>query len=259
MAVTLKTSVTTDINNNLTINNITGYRSDNSTGFLKSGTDSVSTTPKEYFLDDVFLYTLLVFNKYDGTKTNVTLSMLGINVLWDIEDPSLSFTDIMNKYLVNRTIPLSQDGYYSIYQLAVPKQSIIALPRAVATNVYYSKTDGNIYTVIDTVETLVSPYTLVTNGTDFNNTNIIVSKYEYVSTFLLTSCLDSILEQFAINYTSPLCSKDNLTLSTIKDKRDLLFAVINTVDYYVEQSLYYKASKLIYDVSFCNVHKSFNC
>ena len=51
--------------------------------------------------------------------------------------------------------------------------------------------------------------------------------------------------------------KNSDELTRLKELRDMLFAVSNTIQYYTEFGYYYKAAKLIEDVGFCSICASF--
>jgi hypothetical protein len=254
--VNIRTALTSEDNCGLLIENITGYRAtDNPTGFL---TSRIGTTPKDYFIEDVYLFTFLVKNNYDGTFKNIVLpGNTGKTVIYDIDE---SYESAMEHYNVTQHASFTEDGYYSIYQLAIPKESTLTNSPLTSVNVYtyFVKSDLTVWLRYGNVDTLVDLYSVsVSCETDWGNSNIIMLRSNLVSKCFLEGCLNAILEIFAKNYTDPLCDKDNILFKQIKDKRDLLFAVTNTIQYYVELGQYYKAAKLIYDVTFCNICRDY--
>ena len=73
----------------------------------------------------------------------------------------------------------------------------------------------------------------------------------------VSQSLSYILEKFSKEYTAGSCTKNDSELTRLRELRDLLFAISNTVEYYSEYHNYYKAAKLLEDVSFCSICSSF--
>ena len=260
-AVSIKTTLCAENTCGLKIENTTGFTNSYPTsGFLIPGSD-VASAAKEYFIEDVFLYTYLIKNNHDGTFTNIPIpGNDGIGTL--AYDQDKTFAEIMDEAGVTQHVLFKEDGYYSVYQFAVPKEAVAITQgavQAVAEYTYYAKPDGEIRvrftndqdSGVDVVDTLTSC------TTDWANNNIIMLRSNLVSKCFLEWCFNAVLEVFSKYYTDPLCVKDNNALKSIREKRDLLFAITNTIQYYVELSQYYQAATLIYDVSFCNICKDF--
>lgn len=259
--VSIKTTLCAENTCGLKIENTTGYTSSYPTsGFLISGVDT-PVALKEYFLEDVFLYTFIVKNNYDGTFTNIPIAGNdGIGTL--VYNSGLTFSELMDEANVTQHVVFTEDGYYSTYQFAIPKESVVidnGAVQAIAEYSYYVKPTGEIRvkyangldTGVDILDTITSC------TTDWANNNIIMLRSNLVSKCFLEWCFNAVLEVFSKYYTDPLCVRNNQALKSIREKRDLLFAITNTIQYYVELAQYYQAAKLIYDVSFCNICRDF--
>lgn len=261
-AVSIKTTLCAENTCGLKIENTTGWTNTYPTsGFLIPGVDT-PVELKEYALEDVFLYTYLVKNNYDGTFTNIAIAGNdGIGTLaWD---DTKTFAELMDEAGVTQHVLFTEDGYYSTYQFAIPKEDLVINQQAVQAigNLYsyYVKPTGEIRVKYSNgLDTGVDMFdTLTSCTTDWANNNIIMLRSNLVSKCFLEWCFNAILEVFSKYYTDPLCVRDNQALKSIREKRDLLFAVTNTIQYYVELAQYYQAAKLIYDVSFCNICRDF--
>lgn len=250
---TIKTNLSSENVCGLKIENISGYYNSNTnpTGFLTL-LDSVAGV-KNYYIGDVWFFTFLVKNNWNGTFTNLPIAgNAGVLPIYNAEK---TFETLMNGSGVTQHTFFSEDGYYSAYQLAIPKESIIGEDRALATNRYYVKDDGKVWVkTAGSADTLVNLYdTIVSCDTNWSTTNVVMLRSNVVSKCFLENCFNSVLEVFSKYYTDPLCSRNNRELISLREKRDLLFAVTNTIQYYVEAAQYYQAAKLIYDVSFCSI------
>lgn len=254
--VNIKTALSAENNCGLLIENVTGYRAvENPNGFLTSRT---GTTTQDYFIEDVYFITYLVKNNYDGTFTNVMLP--GNTPRAVVYDSEKSFSLTMDTYNITQHASFTEDGYYSIYQLAIPKESALTNSPLTSLNVYtyFVKEDLSIWVRYNNGDSLVDLYSvLLSCDTNWETNNIVMLRSNLVSKCFLEGCLNAILEIFAKNYTDPMCNKDSMLYKQIKDKRDLLFAITNTIQYYVELGQYYKAAKLIYDVTFCNICRDY--
>jgi len=254
---TIKTNLSSENTCGLKIENISGYynSTSNTTGFL-TPTDIVAGV-KNYYINDIVFFTFLIKNNWSGTFTNLPISgNLGVASIYD---ENKTFETLMDESGITQHTFFSEDGYYSVYQLAIPKESAISKPEAAATNRYYVKTDGKIWLkTTGSEDKLVNLYdAIVSCDTNWSTTNVVILRSNLVSKCFLENCFNSVLEVFSKYYTDPLCSRNNLTLQSLREKRDLLFAVTNTIQYYVEAAQYYQAAKLIYDVSFCSICKDY--
>ena len=255
--ISLKSSVYLDSNCSVLISNNTDFKSVGNLNGLWIPGDSNTPALKDYFINDVYFFTYVIFNSYSGAKSNVTnVSNVGALIAWDTQDQSLLFSELMDKYMIDKEVSLPTDGYYTIFQLLIPKESIKDEIRAIAADTYYVKDDGYVYITDSGVESKIDLLTLV-NTNSWNTTNIVSVSIDIVSKCYLDLCFNYTLEQFAINHVNPLCAKDSIELGLIKEKRDLLFAITNTIQYYTDNKEFYKAAKMIYDVTFCNICRDF--
>jgi hypothetical protein len=255
---TIKTTLCAENVCGLKIENTTGYQTDNPTGFF---TTEDPLAFKEYKLNDVYLYTFLVKNNWDASFTNIPLpGNTGKNVTYVA---GTSFETLMEEQEITQHASFKEDGYYSVYQLAIPKESIMNTVASLAPYIYYVKeSDGKVWVHFRDNSTIpdspVDLYKTITScTTDWGNNNMIMLRSNMVSKCFLEWCFNAVLEVFSKHYTDPLCVKDDLAFKGIRDKRDLLFAITNTIQYYVELAQYYLAAKLIHDVSFCNICRDF--
>lgn len=250
--VNIRTTLCAENTCGLLIENTTGYYDsvNNPTGFLIPGNTSI--TLKDYHLNDVFLFTFLVKNNWDGTFTNIPISgNIGKNVTYS---NTKTFATLMDEAEVTQHYSFSTDGFYSIYQFAIPKESIKLNVESAAAYTYYVKPDLTVWLDYAGTSTLVDLFsTLISCTTNWSNNNIVMLRSNMVSKCFLEDCLNVILEVFSKYYTDPLCIKDSQKLQGIREKRDLLFSITNTIQYYVELGQYYKAAKLIADISYCNI------
>ena len=254
--VHIKTTLCAESGCGLSISNVTGYYNavDNTTGFLTTQTPSEL---KGYKLNDVYLFTYLIKNNWNGTFTNIPISgNTPINVLYDANK---SFNTLMTEAGVNQSYSFTDDGYYSVYQFAIPKESAKSSVSSVAPYTYFvNESTLAVYVTYDNTTTLVNLYdTLISCTTDWSNNNIVLLRSNMVSKCFLETCFSAILEVFSQYYCDPLCIKNKQALQEMREKRDLLFAITNTIQYYVELGQYYQAAKLIYDVSYCNICKDY--
>lgn len=251
----LKSSVCSVLNCGLLINDITGFKDvNNPLGFFTPGVDT-AVGLKEYYIDDVYLFTYAIKNNADNTAEN---KEFGGNVGKIVTYDSLkTYEELMDLAGVPQTLQLDSDGYYSIYHFAIPKDAIKNEVRAIAPSTYYVKSDLKVYRVIDSVETEIDLFELLTTETTWSNTNISIIKTEVLSKCFIDACLSYILEKFAQQYNKGNCVKNSDELTRLKELRDMLFAVSNTIQYYTEFGYYYKAAKLIEDVGFCSICASF--
>jgi hypothetical protein len=255
---TIKTNLSSENTCGLKIENTSGYYNSvtNPTGFLIP-TDVVAGA-KNYLLNDVRFFTFLIKNNWDGTFSNLPIAgNAGKSITYDV---TKTFDTLMEEGLVNQHTFFSEDGYYSAYQLAIPLEAALEKPAAAATRRYYVKPDGKVYVKVAgvAVDAVVNLYNLLISCTiNWSTTNIVMLRSNVVSKCFLEGCLNSTLEIFAKYYTDPLCTKNNTVLKELRERRDLLFAVTNTIQYYVELGQYYQAAKLIHDVSFCNICRDY--
>ena len=254
---TIKTNLSSENVCGLKIENTTGYYSNsNPTGFL-APTDIVVGI-KNYYLNDIVLFTFLIKNNWNGTFSNLPIS--GNAGVIPVYDSTKSFGTLMDTLEITQHTFFSEDGYYSVYQLAIPKETSLNKPEAAAPNRYYVKPDGTVWlkTTIYGIDVSVNLYNdIISCNTNWASTNVIILRSNVVSKCFLENCFNSVLEVFSKYYTDPLCTKNDSALKTLREKRDLLFAVTNTIQYYVEAAQYYQAAKLIYDVSFCSICKDY--
>jgi len=243
-------------NCSLQTNNTTEFKSsDNPSGFLKPGVDT-PTALKDYYIDDVYFFTYIIKNNHNGTFTNVTSTSNTGRLVPYV--PGEDFATLVFNAGINQITSLTEDGYFSIYSIGIPKESIKNITRAISSNHnYYVKSDLKVYTVNNGIETVVDIYTLLTTTFNLTNSNVLITKIDVISQCYLLKCLDFILAEFATKYTDPTCIKNNNEFTELCRKRDMIFSITNTVTYYVELLQYYKASKLIYDASFCSVCKEY--
>lgn len=254
--VHIKTTLCAESNCGLTINNVTGYYDavNNSNGFL---TTQTPTELKGYKLDDVYQFTYLIKNNWNGTFTNIAIAgNIGKKVTYNVNK---SYNTLMEEGLVNQAYTFTEDGYYSVYQFAIPKESIKNTVSSLTTYTYYvEESTLNVYVMFDGVSTLVNLFdVLISCTTDWSHNNIVLLRSNMVSKCFLESCFSAILEIFSKYYTDPLCIRNNQSLQSLREQRDLLFAITNTIQYYVELGQYYQAAKLIYDASYCNLCKDY--
>ena len=249
--VNIKTTLCSEDACGLAMNNVTGYYDslNNPYGFL---TTTTGTALKEYKLNDVYQFTYLVKNNWDGTFTNVPI--VGNTGKATTYDALKTYTTLMTEAGINQTYTLTADAYYSIYQFAIPKESIKGNVTAAAPYTYYVKPDLTVWLDYNSTSTQVNVFTtLISCATDWSINNVVMLRSNMVSKCYLENCFNAILEVFSKYYTDPLCIRDSNTLKALREKRDLLFAVTNTIEYYVELGQYYQAAKLIYDISYCNI------
>lgn len=254
--IILKNLITPLSNCGLLISNKTGFKSlDNPYGFLTPDVD-IPSGSRDYFINDVYLFTIIVKNDYNGiTKTNMVFPGNTGRIVTYV--PDTSFDDLMNEAEINQSVYLAEDGYYSIFQLGIPKESIKSTERATAPVVYYVKPDLKVYTMVGIVETEVNLYDLIISNPTWINTNIVMVQTDIISQCYLEGCFNYVLEQFALEYSKASCNKNDITMEGLRESRDLLFAIITTVQYYIELGLYYDAAKLIYDASFCSLCQNY--
>ena len=251
----LKSSICATPGCGITISNITNYKDAcNLLGFFKPGVD-VAIGLKEYYIDDVYLFTYIIKNNSDGTVSNIAFSGNEGRIV--TFDSNKTFEGLMADAEITQTAELTSDGYLMVYHIAIPKESIKDTTRATAPYLYYVKDDKKVYTLQNSVEVEINLFTLLTNTVNWTSTNICVDKTEMMSKCYLDTCLSYILEKFSKEYTAGSCTKNDSELIRLRELRDLLFAISNTVEYYSEYYNYYKAAKLLEDVSFCSICSSF--
>lgn len=252
----LRTNICSNNSCEITISDITGFKDvNNPTGFFKPGVDTALLS-KEYYIDDVYLITYIIKNNPDGTFTNIVFEGNAPKLV--TFDDAKTFLEMVEEAGVNQTAALKSDGYFSIYHLAIPKSSIRETARASAANKYFvNETTKEVFFEDTDEDVTIDLLTLLLGETSWKNTNISIIKTEIVSKCFLDACLSYILEKFAKQYRAGSCTKNNEELSRLKETRDLLFAISNTIQYYVEFGFYYKAAKLISDVSFCSICATF--
>ena len=247
--VNIKTNLCAESNCGLLVDNISGFKSvENPFGFLMPGINT-PVVLKDYLITDVFFFTYLIKNNPDGTFKNVA----GIPGNFAKQVNYLSgvpYATLMASANIPQHISFTEDGYYTVYQLAIPKESIKDTIQSASGDIFYVKSNLEVWmrtTKIDLATLLMD------TNTNWNNNNIVMLRTDFVSKCFLENCFNTILEVFAKNYTNPMCIKDAPLNKTIKDKRDLLFVLTSTVQYYVELGQYYKAAKLISDASYCSL------
>jgi hypothetical protein len=253
--VNIKTTLCSENTCGLLIENTTGYYHslNNPTGFFTLETPAAL---KEYRIDDVYQFTYLIKNNWDGTFTNIPIAgNTGKMVIYNINK---TYAMLMEEGAINQHFLFSTDGYYSIYQFAIPKESIKISVGAAAPYTYYVKPDLTVWLDYNNISSQVDLYsTLISCNTNWNLNNIVMLRSNMVSKCFLENCFNAVLEVFSKYYTDPLCIRNSTELKQIRDKRDLLYAVTNTIQYYVELGQYYQAAKLIYDISYCNICKDY--
>lgn len=253
--VNIKTTLSTENTCGLYIKNVTGYYNSvsNPTGFL---TAPPSTSFKAYQLNDVYQFTYVIKNSWNGTVSNISIpGNTGKNVVYN---NAKTYDVLMEDAGINQHVQFTDDGYYSIYQFAIPKESIKSNIESAALYTYYVKPDLTVWVLYQGISTEVDMFNVLTScDTNWSQNNIVVLKSNMVSKCYLEICMDKILEVFSKYYTDPLCIRNSNILQPIKEKRDLLFAITNTIEYYVELGQYYQAAKLIYDTSYCNICKDY--
>jgi len=249
--VNIKTTLCAEDACGLAMNNVTGYYDslNNPHGFL---TTTTGAALKEYRLNDVYQFTYLVKNNWDGTFSNIAL--VGNTGKTTTYDALKTYTTLMIEAGINQEHTLATDGYYSVYQFAIPKESIKGGVTAAAPYTYYVKPDLTVWLDYNSTSTQIDVFNLITScNTDWNLNNIVLLRSNMVSKCYLENCFNAVLEVFSKYYTDPLCARNSNNLGQLREKRDLLYAVTNTIQYYTELGQYYQAAKLIYDISYCNI------
>lgn len=244
----IKTTLCAQSNCGLLVDNVSGLKSElNPNGFLLPGIDT-PIKGGDYLITDVYFFTFLIKNNSDGTFKNIIIpgnSAKQVNYF-----SGISFEDLVNTANIPQNISFTEDGYYSVYQLAIPKESVKDALQSASGDIFYVADNLEIWLRTDKID-LVS--IILNLNTNWNNNNILMLRTDFVSKCFLENCFSSVLEVFAKYYTSPLCKNTDPTITALKEKRDLLFAITNTVQYYVELGQYYKAAKLLYDISYCGI------
>ena len=245
----IKTTLCAESNCGLLVNNISGFRSsDNPSGFLMPGIDTPSIL-KDYLITDVYFFTFLIKNNSDGTLKNVS-GIPGNSAKQVNYTSGVPYATLMSNANIPQHISFTEDGYFSVYQLAIPKESVKDTVQSASGDIYYVKDNLEVWlrgVKVDLSTIIMDP------NINWNNNNIVMLRTDFVSKCFLENCFSTILAEFVKNYTDPMCVREAPINKTIKDRRDLLFMITNTIQYYVELGQYNKAAKLISDVSYCNI------
>ena len=133
----IKTNLCAESNCGLLIDNISGFKSIiNPYGFLMPGIDTPAL-PKDYLISDVYFFTFLIKNNSDGTFKNIIIpgnSAKQVNYLSNIP-----FETLITTANIPQHVSFTEDGYYSTYQLAIPKESVKDTLQSASGDIYYVK------------------------------------------------------------------------------------------------------------------------